>query len=180
MKALTIRQPYATAITHGLMFLTNNSWKMSISRPFTVAIYAPGRSKRLHLSVRVQRHLSKIFPQWRSKLAFGAIVGSARLVSVVPFRDPSVRSNPFATGPYCWRFDRPDLLPEPIPYRTERNGMWTLPDGIYKTMFGGNKPIQLTCECGNKAVVMITGSVKGMQCLDCSGLATFAQQHQQQ
>lgn len=60
--------------------------------------------------------------------AFGALIGVADLVDVVPLSQ-DLETNPWAWGPFCWRFTRALMFVEPIPAKGKLNH-YTLPQDV--------------------------------------------------
>jgi hypothetical protein len=105
MKALTVVQPWAWAIIHGLKRIENRSKLTNYRGPLLIHAgksrsrlghYGPGEPDHLHLD-------------------FGTIIGVVELVDCIPVAQ--VRDQPFAEGPWCWILENPRPLAQPIPWR---------------------------------------------------------------
>ena len=123
MQAITIHQPFASAIAAGAKTIENRSW----APPARMV----GEWVAIHASA--QRHDHPLWPQfaplWRPPwtLPRAAVVGIARLIAVHP---PGVSDSPWAI-PECWGWEFADARPvEPAPC-TGALGFWRLPEGIY-------------------------------------------------
>jgi len=128
MKALTIHQPYAHLIVHGIKKVENRSWVTGYRGP--LVIHA-GRSKERLSAVDdpVVRELTPDIPA-AGELVLGAIVGVARLTGCYELTPAApVWGTPFAEGPICWVLEDARAFEVPIPYRGER-GLFVVPDDV--------------------------------------------------
>src|SRR5262249_36912287 len=105
MKALTVRQPWAALIISGRKRIENRTWRTSYRGPLLIH----AGISRADLGA-----LGRADPR-DADLDFGALIGVAHLVDVVPLA--AVRSWPFAEGPWCWILRNPRPLARPIPMR---------------------------------------------------------------
>jgi tetratricopeptide (TPR) repeat protein len=106
MRALTIHQPFAAAICRGFKRVENRTWTTNYRGP--VAIHASANCDRLK---GLREQLGSGFDE--GFFPVGAVVGVADLVDVQAL-NVELESNPFAEGPFCWIFERPRLLAEPV------------------------------------------------------------------
>jgi hypothetical protein len=98
MKTLTVCQPWAWAIVHGLKRVENRSWATHYRGP--ILIHA-GKSR-----------LPAELPEAPDNLVYGAVLGGVDIVDCVPVDD--IHDNRFAVGPWCWVLGRPWRLRQPI------------------------------------------------------------------
>lgn len=135
MKALTVQQPYASAIIIGPKTGENRTWTPSLKQ------LAPGDWVAIHAGAALYRgakrpHFTEGYtketpPLWREcpafdKLPRGAVIGVARLRA---FLTHDLDPNPWYVGPVVWEFDRRIALPSPMPCKGAL-GLWALPTDI--------------------------------------------------
>lgn len=117
MKAITIKQPWASLIVHGIKDIENRTWpcpKKYIGQ--RVLIHASMKGANFWdspVSGRVDeflRKISKSGTDW-SKYPFGSIIGSVEIVDCVQ-NHPSVWAE---KGVYNWVLANPILFAKPIP-----------------------------------------------------------------
>ena len=125
MRALTLRQPYASAIVEGPKRVENRPWPVpsTVPLPAIIAVHA-GAAAWPTAPVR------QLWPDCppAAQLPRRAILGAMRVVRVSNHhrgQDPALRS-PWATGPYCWVIDRVWTLPAPLPVLRGHLGLWHL------------------------------------------------------
>jgi hypothetical protein len=126
MKALTVCQPYAELIVSGAKPIENRSWPTRYRGE--LAIHA-GKSRDW-----LEADDLREFPD----MAFGAIVGVARLVGSPELSRVSdwrpewlhLAGHEHANGPFCWILESIERLARPVPCRGAQ-GLWTLgPDDV--------------------------------------------------
>jgi hypothetical protein len=120
MKALSVCQPWAWAIVHGLKTIENRSRPTSHRGP--LAIHA-SRSRR-YLGEDFADLLPCLPPA--EQLDFGALVGVVEVVGCVPLAE--VEGNPFAVGPWCWLLARARRI-RPVPFKGQV-GLFLVPDRL--------------------------------------------------
>ena len=115
MKAITIKQPWASLIVSGLKDIENRTWKTNFRG--RVLIHA-GMKADNHWSASVPvcdkvdkflREISKGGTDW-SNYHFGAIIGSVEIVDCVQ-NHPSLWAE---KGVWNWVLSNPIMFPEPI------------------------------------------------------------------
>jgi hypothetical protein len=139
MRALTIRQPWASAIVHGPKRVENRKRRppqKAIGQRF--AIHAGAAVPSLQLLLQVQELWPELpWPFLPSQLDLGSVIGVATLEGVVPaseaFFIPQHRG--WVTGPWCWMLEGVESIPEPVPCRGQL-GLWTLPDDVETRVLG--------------------------------------------
>ena len=115
---LSIRQPHAHAVITGEKQIENRSWETK-KRGF-LWIHAgvnkgdwesdtPGRWRKFYESLPSDESLT-----------FGAIIGAVELIDCIPesraitrFPDQEI----YICGPWCFVFDKPRILKEPVPWK---------------------------------------------------------------
>jgi tetratricopeptide (TPR) repeat protein len=107
-RCLAVRQPYAWAICAGAKDVENRSW--STDYRGDVVIVASSTAVEIKAALRDARP-AKLDA---SHLATGAAIGIATLTDIVPL-DQALESNPWASGPYCWKFANARFFEQPIP-----------------------------------------------------------------
>lgn len=112
MKAITVCQPYASAIIHGPKRIENRNqpWKFR----GRLLIHA-GKSRKFMGTLNAGE-----LEQWHDydegKLIFGALIGSVEVYDCVELRR-AARDDVWACGPFCLLLRAPLAFREPIPYR---------------------------------------------------------------
>ena len=117
MKAITVCQPYASAIIHGPKRVENRQqpWKFR----GRLLIHA-GKSKKF-MGTLTESEL-ETWPTFdEDTLLFGFIIGSVEVYDCVEYyaRHPILGLNPWACGRWCLLLRAPIAFKEPIPYRGE-------------------------------------------------------------
>jgi hypothetical protein len=120
MKALSVCQPWAWAIVHGVKTVENR-WRPTSHRGPLV----------IHAS-RSRRYLGQDYtdllpglPPWE-QLDFGALVGVVEVVDCVPVAE--VEGDPFAIGPWCWLLAQAGRI-RPVPFKGQV-GLFTVADQL--------------------------------------------------
>lgn len=143
IKALTVWQPWASLIAHGVKVFETRSWATKWRGP--LAIHAAGRWGR-DIDMLVQR------PPYPALLAglelraetlpLGCVVCVVDLIDVIPARDVLVRISDgerrlgdFRPGRFAWELGNVRLLKEPV-YAKGTQGLWwwDVPDGLGKRL----------------------------------------------
>jgi hypothetical protein len=110
--ALTICQPWAWLIADGIKRVENRSWETRYRG--ALWIHA-GKSRKMLAVAGELRDAGFDVPD---DLEFGAIVARVQVVDCVPYDEArlfgDLRSDPFASGPYCWVLTRVERLPRPV------------------------------------------------------------------
>lgn len=121
MKALTICQPYAHLIMLGKKRVENRTW--STNYRGRLAIHA-GKSREW-----MDEDDLKVYPD----MAFGAVVGTAKLVDCVLYSSVGkndrvwawMLDHAHAFGPWCWVLEDVKRLERPLTWRGAQ-GLWEI------------------------------------------------------
>lgn len=137
MKALTIRQPWASAIAAGYKTVENRTWRTRERGP--IAVHASARIYRgefrddfdtiaqlLSWPLDVQR---RMYAEWNDRRNCGAVLAVARLVACALPGEDWVRDNPFFYGPFGFVLYDIQPLARPVPVRGAL-GFWSLPPDV--------------------------------------------------
>lgn len=128
MKALTVCQPYAHLIVRGDKLVENREWPTRYRGP--LLIHA-GKSR----DWLVDGDLAH-FREVGDPMVFGAIVGLADLIDVLPYERirrgefdsayPWLRDHEHTRGTWCWVLSNVRRAQEPLPWRGAQ-GLWEMP-----------------------------------------------------
>lgn len=113
MKALTVRQPWASLIIHGPKRVENRNWPTRYRGPLLIHAGSnrTGRDRAANVLAL--------------PLDYGVIIGAVVLSDCVPV--DRCFSSPFTEGPWCWLVGEPIAFSTPIPWRGSL-GLFTVPD----------------------------------------------------
>lgn len=128
MKALTLRQPWASAIMAGVKKVENRNWapKAIKDGPMWILIHAGRGNDSVDLSDLwdAEGVTGQIYPdRWPRGL-----LGMALIESVVLIGDYDM-DDPWAIGPKLWIISEVRELAVPIPCKGAL-GLWEIPDGV--------------------------------------------------
>ena len=118
MKALSVRQPWASLIVTGPKRVENRTWATKYRGPLLI-----------HAGVsRADIPSLDDFPLLSSdRLPFGAFVGAVVLSECLPVgRAPA---GPFTEGPWCWLVGEPIAFRDPVPWKG-RLGLFDVSDDL--------------------------------------------------
>lgn len=144
MRALTVQEPWASAIIYGPKDVENRPW--ATAHRGTLWIHA---AKRVDWSASRDAWLAAGLPPppssgrfdrsaWTGSLPLGKVIGSVEMTDCHPlYKDcnlftgiPQVTCSPWAIWGQChWMLDGKRPLPEPVPCRGSL-GLWRLPEDI--------------------------------------------------
>ena len=129
MKAITVRQPWASMIVRGIKRVENRTWCPNGHRG-PLAIHAGLNRSELH------RCDDPSYPAV-DELEFGAIVGVVDLVDCLPLAEylADRPDDPLAKGPYCWILANPRVLTPSVPY-SGRQRLFDIPNRLVKSFIG--------------------------------------------
>lgn len=114
MKAITIKQPWASLIVHGIKDIENRSWRTNFRGRVLIHSSAKGDIAKfgcLQLNQRLKIFNTPMSRIGFNDLPFGSIIGSVEIVDCVQ-NHPSIWAN---KGVYNWVLANPILFSEPIP-----------------------------------------------------------------
>lgn len=148
LQALTLWQPWASAIAAGVKLYENRTWaparlRERPPRPMWTALHAgatvdrglsrPERGYRFGRGWSMLRDLWPGLPGGRDYPWPRGFLGLVRYDVAEPYVDGEpCRDDPWCSGPWCWRVGRVVLLPEPIPLNGGQ-GLWNVPDELLPT-----------------------------------------------
>ena len=122
MKALSIRQPWASLILTGSKRIENRTWSTQYRGPLFI-----------HTGLQIDQDAIPFAPrrgsqQLQALLQLrGVLMGKVMLVDVHEFTEADI--DPFAEGPYCFVLESPVIFYEPVPTRGHL-GLFTVPDSL--------------------------------------------------
>lgn len=132
MKAITICQPYAELIVRGQKRVENRSWRTHYRG--WLAIHAGKSREWLRLGPNGVRDLN--YDLHVQNLAFGAVVGVARLVDCLAIEAidrgdhdrqyPWLRDHVHTEGPWCWVLSDVRRLDQRLPWKGKQ-GFFEVP-----------------------------------------------------
>ena len=114
MKAITIKQPWASLIVHGIKDIENRSWRTDFRGRVLIHSSAKGDIAKFGCLQPNQRLRVLNTPMGRigfNDLPFGSIIGSVEIVDCVQ-NHPSIWAD---KGIYNWVLANPVLFKKPIP-----------------------------------------------------------------
>jgi hypothetical protein len=131
MKAISLWQPWASAIALGLKRIETRHW--STTYRGRIAIHAALRwDRRQREFAETERTLGRL----HAKLSFGAVVAIARLVSVQRTDELASELTPierlygdYAPGRFGWLLADIQRIEQPVPYRGHQ-GLFNVPDEL--------------------------------------------------
>ncbi len=129
MKALSLWQPWASAIALGHKKIDTRHWATKYRGP--IAIHA---AKRFQREQRVFAGIERTLGRLPDRLPFGAIVAIAYLDDIVPTEQLAPSSiermyGDYSSGRYGWILESIQALAEPIPFKG-RQGLFNIPDDL--------------------------------------------------
>jgi hypothetical protein len=123
MKALSIRQPFATLLCLGVKHYETRTWKTAYRGPIAIhasSIFDPP-ARELCVESPIRDLLATAGYRTPLALPLGKILGLAKLVDCVPTKElrsldeDQLRLGDFRPGRWAWRFRTPKLLRVPLP-----------------------------------------------------------------
>jgi len=129
VKAISLWQPWASAIALGHKRIETRHWTTNYRGP--IAIHA---AKRFQRDQRVFAATERTLGRMPARLPFGAIVAIAYLDEIVPTEQlapsPIERMyGDYSPGRYGWVLESIRALAEPIPF-IGRQGLFNIPDEV--------------------------------------------------
>ncbi len=114
LRCLAIQQPFAWAICANIKDFENRTWQTK--HRGIIVIVASGKTSR----IKEYQREAKSLKLSAEHLTVGAAIGVAEIVDIHPL-NPSLESNPWAFGPYCWQLANGRFFNEPIPCKGKLN-----------------------------------------------------------
>lgn len=165
MKAITIKQPWASLIVHGIKNIENRSWQTNFRGRVLIHSSAKGDIAKFGCLQPNQRLKVLNTPMSRicfNDLPFGAIIGSVEIVDCVQ-NHPSIWAD---KGVYNRVLTNPILFPEPIPVKGKLS-LWEY-DKIQEPVSDGDHNVCMCHICiDKKTQVMSMGDY--FVCRYCGG-----------
>jgi hypothetical protein len=117
MLCLSVRQPWAWAITSGAKKVENRSWPTD----FRGLLLIHAAASTADLGCRLPGRLKA-----PAGLVLGALVGAVVLADVARFDAADFAGDEWAQGPWCWALADPRPFAEPVACKG-RLGLWAPP-----------------------------------------------------
>lgn len=139
MKALTVLQPFASALVRGVKPVENRTWPPppSLKLGEWLVIHAGKKVIDYHRPWLNERW-AEVSTGFKEGFPRGVIIGACRYNGVsgpIPTAKAEQLYGPWAFGPYCWRFDAFVAFPEKqhIP-AIGKQGLWSLDADVQATV----------------------------------------------
>lgn len=165
MKAISIKQPWASLIVHGIKNIENRSWRTNFrGRVLIHASASHGRKFSVDLTdAQTKAAFATIAKETMfGNMPFGSIIGSVEIVDCVQ-NHPSIWADKVV---YNWVLANPILFPEPILAKGKLS-LWEY-DKIQEPMSDGDHNVCMCRICVDEKVqVMSMG--KYFVCKYCGG-----------
>lgn len=134
LHALSVHQPWASALVAGPKDVENRPWRPTWLPPdgLWLAIHATKRP----IDGRDLDAVRSLWPAARQRAHWptGAILGLVHVDRVVDLRaEPHALRSPWAVGPLCWHVDRRIALEDPLPCRGQQ-GLWLVPEHLLRQL----------------------------------------------
>lgn len=133
MRALSLWQPWATAIALGVKRIETRHWQTAYTGP--LAIHAAKHWTKAEKDFASSEHALGRLP---ARLPFGAIVATCRLDGCRFTEDVEMQVSAieriygnYTAGRFAWFLSEIIALPEPIPFRGAQ-GFFNVPDELMK------------------------------------------------
>lgn len=138
MKALTVRQPWASLIVTGYKDVENRTWPTLHRGPLAihagVGVAPVAHWEQVDLMVRLG-HCPPMTAELQANLATGMVIGTVEVVDCVQGYE-----SPWANdGAWHWMLDNAHLFQFPFAYKGAQ-GLWTLPDDVADPTFSSAAP----------------------------------------
>lgn len=145
MRALTLKQPFATAIAVGPKRIENRP-RRTIPRAWALPVWIALHAGKTWWKVD-QQNWMEMWPESPKphEMPKGALLGVMRVDEILELTEPAwppqslskleleIRADPWTMGPWCLRIGEVRLLKEPIPCKGML-GMWEVPESIAKPL----------------------------------------------
>lgn len=131
MKALTLTQPWATAVARGVKCIETRSWGTSYRGWLAIHAAKGWTVDDREFALEDAYRFLELYPEQYPR---SCIVAIAKLVKVVPAE--SVVAHPieelfgnFGAGRFAWFLDEVTSIPEPVSCKGAQ-GLWRVPDDV--------------------------------------------------
>lgn len=145
MKTITVKQPYASLIVHGIKDIENRTWRTNFrGRVLIHAAGSHGRKFSVNLTdAQTKAAFATIAKETMfGNLPFGSIIGSVEIVDCVQ-NHPSIWAE---KGVYNWVLANPILYEKPIENVKGKLSFWDYP---------GIEEVKIECpECGSVEIAV--------------------------
>lgn len=145
MKAITVKQPWASLIIHGIKDIENRTWRTNFrGRVLIHDAGSHGRKFSVNLTDAQTKAAFATIAKYTmfGSLSFGAIIGSVEIVDCVQ-NHPSIWAE---KGVYNWVLANPIIYNEPIENVKGKLSFWDYP---------GIKEVKIECpECGSHEIAI--------------------------
>ena len=125
MKALTLTQPWATAVAIGVKQIETRSWSTTYRGPLAIHA-AKGWTAADREFAQTERTLGRIPP----RIPLGAVIATCELYDVCPAEEIGLLASAierlygdYSPGRFAWMLTNVHPLPEPVPARGSL-GLW--------------------------------------------------------
>lgn len=165
MKAITIRQPWASLICSGMKDIENRSWRTNFrGRVLIHAAVSHGKKFRASLTdEQMKAAFSTIAEECMLKnIPFGAIIGSVEIIDCTQ-NHPSIWAE---KGVWNWILANAELFPQAIPYKGKLS-FWDYPGINSEFDEDGHKVCMCTMNVEEKVQVM--SMIDHFECRYCGG-----------
>lgn len=166
MKALTIKEPWASAIVHGTKNIENRTWLRESMIGEVIAIHA-SKTSADERSYEICQDIASCFPEGPHDPdleAPGCIIGTARIVSILSEGEEEGRIDPalwpWFEGPYGYELAEVEALAKPIPCKGAL-GFWEVDANVLAEMQGtpvavAGERTRVVCKTDESYTVRIT------------------------
>lgn len=164
MKAITIKQPWASLICQGIKDIENRTWPTKFRGRVLVHAGAKNFDFSHSMTSEYQREFIKGIEKPYVK---GSIIGSVEIIDCIK-SNADLKNSPWGDF-YCyhWILANPILFPEPIPAKGKLS-FWDYP-GILAEPEERNGELFCHCQLPVKEINQVTGGCGDYRCRYCGG-----------
>lgn len=137
MRAISLHQPWATAMALGLKRIETRDWRPAVDEPFLMAIHAAKvwKPEQVEFCSRMRVDLC---PELPHEIPLGAIVGVVRVEGfeqtdvILPDVSPiELLWGNYEPGRWAWLTEQPRALSQPLAWRGQQ-GFFSVPDSVLR------------------------------------------------
>ena len=163
MKAITVKQPWASLICGGVKDVENRTWKTNYRGRILVHAASTDFDFSKSMTSEYQRYYIKSV---QKPYIHSAIIGSVCIVDCIKSVDDNYE--PWG-GLYCyhWKLANPELFPEPIPCKGKLS-LWDYP-GIPEPEFDEDGHRICMCTMDVKEEAQVIRMIDHFECRYCGG-----------